>query len=72
MTLPDDTLVIILRPKIAKAKYSGLENCRATFANCGANKIKQMVARIPGLQNDVDIVDNPKARPGCPIFVAIG
>ena len=61
-TLPLETLVIILRPKIAKAKYSGLENCNATFANWGASKIRQMVLKTPPkvLAN----VDNPKARPG--------
>lgn len=47
ITLPEETLVIMLRPKIAKAKYSGLENCSATFASCGASKIRQTVLKIP-------------------------
>ena len=55
---------------MASAKYSGLENCNATFASWGASKIRQMVLKTPPkvLAN----VDKPKARPGWRSLVAMG
>ena len=35
---PVDPEVIMEIPKIAKAKYSGLENCKATLASRGAKR----------------------------------
>jgi len=59
---PAETLVIILMPNIANAKYSGFENCKATFASCGENTIKHTALKIP--PNMEPIVDKPKALPG--------
>ena len=67
---PDDTLVMILSPNIASAKYSGLENFKATDASNGEKMIKQIALNTP--PNVEPKVDKPKALPGCFNFVAMG
>ena len=67
---PDETLVMILSPNTASAKYSGFENFSATDASIGEKMIKQIALKIP--PNVEPNVDKPSARPGCFNFVAIG
>ena len=70
ITEPEDTLVIILMPNSARAKYSALEKVSATFASCGAKTIRQIAENTP--PNILPVVESPSARPGCPILFAIG
>ena len=70
MTLPLDTLVMMDRPNTASAKYSGLLNCRATFAKRGAMMTRHTVLKIP--PKVLAIVEMPRARPGWCSFVARG
>ena len=60
----------MLIPNIAKAKYSALENCNASFANCGERIIKQSELKIP--PDKLANVDSPSARPGCFRVTAMG
>ena len=69
-TLPLETLVMMDNPNTARAKYSGLENCREIFARSGAQIIRQTVLKIP--PNALAVVESPRARPGCRISTAIG
>ena len=59
---PDDTEVIMLMPNTAKAKYSGLLNCSASFASIGANKIRHIVEKTPPKVDAIVEIDS--ARPG--------
>ena len=59
---PLETEVIMLIPKMAKAKYSGLLNCKAILASIGANNTKQKVEKTP--PNNDAVVDIDKALPG--------
>ena len=61
MTEPEDTLVIMLTPKIANAKYSGFENCSATFASCGAKMSRQTAEKMP--PNMLPVVEMPAHGP---------
>ncbi|MBA7591901.1 hypothetical protein ES708_34072 [subsurface metagenome] len=57
-------LTTILKPKIAKAKYSGAAKVIAIFASCGATNIKTMTLKSPPIPEE--ITDAPKAFPAFP------
>lgn len=59
-TEPEETEVIMEMPKMARAKYSGLENCSATEASRGEKIIRQMAEKIPPKVEEK--VDRPRAR----------
>ena len=59
---PAETEVTMLMPNMAKAKYSGFENVKATWANNGAKQIRQRMEKTPPKVEAVVEID--KARPG--------
>ena len=44
---PEETLVMMLSPNTASAKYSGFENFSATDASIGEKMIRQIALKIP-------------------------
>ena len=70
ITLPLETLVIMDNPNIARAKYSGLENCSEILARSGAQIIRQTVLKMP--PKALAVVESPNARPGCRCSTAMG
>jgi len=65
----EETLAIIVSPKIMSAKYSGGPNLRAIFASWGERKIRQRVENMP--PNVEAIRATPIAFPASP-FLASG
>lgn len=61
-----ETLAIMVRPNIIRAKYSSGPNLRANRANCGAINIKQKVEIIPPVVDA--IVAIPIAFPASPFW----
>ena len=66
----DETLVIILIPNNASAKYSGALNSKATLASMGEKTTRAKQLNNP--PNNEEKVEMPRARPGCLSLVAIG